>query len=106
LDLGNGQQEEYVSGSNPVDNAKYGVSIPGAASGFSSHVEAKVARFFQMNLKARQGVLYVDYPGGACTTCARTLPGMLPKGVKLWVVGPDGKIYGPGGGTGPYVGTR
>jgi hypothetical protein len=102
LDVGT-DQLPFVSGSNESDNAAY-QAASGTNPRYATHVEAKAASFLHANPSIRQANLYVDYPGGACSACSDTLESMLPTGVELFVYGPDGVPYGPGGTMAPYIG--
>ncbi|WP_410093982.1 ricin-type beta-trefoil lectin domain protein [Streptomyces sp. MS191] len=99
LDVGN-ELLPFISGSHDGEGSNG--RAPGTANGFSTHVEAKVAAFLHQNPHIRVAVLYVSYAGGACSTCARTLPAMLPTGVTLHVYGPNRR--GGGWSSLPYVG--
>ncbi|WP_238489341.1 DddA-like double-stranded DNA deaminase toxin [Streptomyces sp. UNOC14_S4] len=63
--------------------------MPGAVKGFETHVEAKASAFLRMNFGITKAVLYIDYPTGTCSVCRKSLPNMLPEGVKLWVLSPN-----------------
>ncbi|WP_255369523.1 polymorphic toxin-type HINT domain-containing protein, partial [Kitasatospora sp. MBT63] len=86
LDTGN-ELIPFISGSH--DGEGTNGRAPGTAMGFGTHVEAKVAAFLRQNPQIRTAVLYISYDEGACTTCARTLPDMLPNGVTLHVYAPS-----------------
>ncbi|MER7181519.1 polymorphic toxin-type HINT domain-containing protein [Streptomyces hyaluromycini] len=85
LDVGN-DQLPMISGrggqSDLLEN------LPGRTKANFTHVETHTAAFLRMNPGIRKAVLYIDYPTGACGTCADTLPDMLPEGVQLWVISP------------------
>ncbi|MER5429651.1 DddA-like double-stranded DNA deaminase toxin [Streptomyces sp. NPDC002588] len=63
-------------------------NLPGRTKANFNHVETHAAAFLRMNPGVRKAVLYIDYPTGACGTCASTLPDMLPEGAQLWVISP------------------
>ncbi|MFI6588170.1 RHS repeat-associated core domain-containing protein [Embleya sp. NPDC050493] len=95
LDVGH-DQLPMISGSqggrSQADQYKLfnGVRVPGSRPGFETHVEGNTSAFLRINPGIHKAVLYVDYPGGACTVCDRTLPAMLPEKTQLWVVSPEG----------------
>ncbi|MFF4498664.1 polymorphic toxin-type HINT domain-containing protein [Streptomyces sp. NPDC001546] len=93
LDVGH-DQLPMVSGPGGQSELLRDVDFPGRVKANQDHVETHTAAFLRMNPGIRQGVLYIDYPTGTCSTCRATLPDMLPEGAKLWVISPR-KTEGP-----------